>query len=165
MWWHQEEGPLRGQLYSDKGLRMEAPQWRCCCYSIAQSCPTLCHTMDCSMPGFPVLHYLPEFSQTHVVESVMPSNHPILCHPLLLQPSIFPASGSFILSWLFNGISALTRRGKGHPSFLSLLCEDTDRRQSGNGLCQGTKSASTLNLRLPTSRTTRIPIVQATGIW
>ena len=66
MWWHQEVGPLRGQLYSDEGLRMEAPQWGCYCYSIARSCPTLCNTMDCSMPGFPVLHYLPDFSQTHV---------------------------------------------------------------------------------------------------
>ena len=30
------------------------------------TCPTLCDPMDCSMPGFPVLHYLPEFVQTHV---------------------------------------------------------------------------------------------------
>ena len=34
--------------------------------SVAKLCPTLCNTMDCSMPGFPVLHYLPDFSQTHV---------------------------------------------------------------------------------------------------
>ena len=38
----------------------------CCCCSVAQSCPTLCDPMDCSMPGFPVLHYLLEFAQTHV---------------------------------------------------------------------------------------------------
>ena len=37
-----------------------------CCCSVAQSCPTLCDPMDCSMPGFPVVHYLPEFAQTHV---------------------------------------------------------------------------------------------------
>ena len=36
------------------------------------------------------------------IESVMPSNHLILCHPLLLLPSIFPASGSFPVSWLFT---------------------------------------------------------------
>ena len=87
--------------------------------------------MDCSVPGFPVLHYLPEFAYVHWVsavvvlsfshvrlfatpwtaahqvsllftisqsllrlmflESVMPSNHLILCHPLLLLPSIFPS--------------------------------------------------------------------------
>ena len=43
------------------------------------------------MPGFPVHHQLPELSQTHVYREVMPSNHLILCHPLLLLPSIFPS--------------------------------------------------------------------------
>ena len=37
-----------------------------CCYSIAQPCPILCTPMDCSMPGFPVLHCLLELAQTHV---------------------------------------------------------------------------------------------------
>ena len=40
--------------------------WDCCCCSVAQSCPTLCYCMDCSTPGFPVLHHLPEYAQTHV---------------------------------------------------------------------------------------------------
>ena len=137
------------------------------CCSIAQSCLILCNPMNCSMPGFPVLHHLPELVQTHVhwvsdaiqpsrplssssppafnfskhrgllkwvssshqfssvqslshvqlfaipwtaacqaslsftiswsllklmsIESVMLSNHFILCHPLLLLPSIFPS--------------------------------------------------------------------------
>ena len=47
--------------------------------------------MDCSTPGLPVHHQLPEFTQTHVIESVMPSNYLILCHSLLLLPSIFPS--------------------------------------------------------------------------
>ena len=47
--------------------------------SVTQSCPTLCDLMDCSMPGFPVLHHLPDLAQTHVLELVMPSNHLILC--------------------------------------------------------------------------------------
>ena len=38
----------------------------CCCCSVAKSCLTLCHPMDCSKPGFPVLHCLPEFAQPHV---------------------------------------------------------------------------------------------------
>ena len=59
--------------------------------SVAWSCPTLCDPMDCSTPGFPVHHQLPELAQTHVHESVMPSNHLILCHPLLLLPSVFPS--------------------------------------------------------------------------
>ena len=36
------------------------------CCSVAKSCPILCDLIDCSTPGFPVLHYLPEFAQTHV---------------------------------------------------------------------------------------------------
>ena len=36
------------------------------CCSVAKPCLTLCDPMDCSMPGFPVLHYLPEFAQIHV---------------------------------------------------------------------------------------------------
>ena len=47
--------------------------------------------MDCSTPGFPVLHQLTELAQTHVTKSVMPSNHLILCCPLLLLLSIFPS--------------------------------------------------------------------------
>ena len=74
------------------------PDKDCCCCLVAQSCLTLCDLMDCSTPGFPVLHHLPELAQTYVhwvsddelVRWVMPSTHLILCHPLLLLPSIFP---------------------------------------------------------------------------
>ena len=45
--------------------------------------------MDCSTPGFPVLHYLWSLHKLMSIESVMPSNHLILCCPLLLFPSIF----------------------------------------------------------------------------
>ena len=47
--------------------------------------------MDCSTPGFPVLHRLPELLKLMFIVSVMPSNHLILCRPLLLLPSIFPS--------------------------------------------------------------------------
>ena len=60
-----------------------------CCYSVAHLGPALCESMDCSMPGFPVLHCLLEFAQT--IESMMPSNYFILCCPLPLLPSIFPS--------------------------------------------------------------------------
>ena len=49
--------------------------------SVAQPCPALCDPMDCRTPGLPVHHQLREF--------VMPSNHLILCCPLLLLPSVF----------------------------------------------------------------------------
>ena len=60
--------------------------------SVTRSYPTLCNSMDCSTSGFPVLHQLPELAQTHVhwVHDCHPTNL-ILCHPLLLPPSIFPS--------------------------------------------------------------------------
>ena len=60
---------------------------------VLKSCLTLSNPWTaCSRPGFPVLHYLPEFAQSQLmsIESMMPSNHLGLCHPLLL-PSIFPS--------------------------------------------------------------------------
>ena len=59
--------------------------------SAAKSCLTLCNPMDCSTPGLSVPHCLLEFSKFMSIELVMPSNHLILCHPLLLLPSIFPS--------------------------------------------------------------------------
>ena len=59
--------------------------------SVAQSCPTLCDPMDCSTPGLSVHHQLLEFTKLMSIELVMPSNHLILCHPLLLLPSNFPS--------------------------------------------------------------------------
>ena len=47
--------------------------------------------MECSTPGFPVHHQLPELAQLMSIKLVMPFNHLILCRPLLLLPSIFPS--------------------------------------------------------------------------
>ena len=72
----------------------------CICCSVAQSCPRLCDLMDCNRPDFPVLHYLPEFSQTHV--------H--WCHPTMATwavsfsscPQSFPAWRPFPVNQLFT---------------------------------------------------------------
>ena len=56
--------------------------------SVTQSCRTLCNPMNCSMPGLPAHHQLPEFTQTHIHGVSEPSSHLILCHPLLLLPRI-----------------------------------------------------------------------------
>ena len=69
-----------------RGQRQLLGTVRCC-----SVCLTLWNTMDCSKPGSPVHHQLAELAQTHVMESVMPSNHLVLCHPLLLLHSIFPS--------------------------------------------------------------------------
>ena len=57
--------------------------------SVAQSCPTVCDPMNRSMPGLPIHHQLQSLPKLMSIESVMPSNHLILCRPLLLLPSIF----------------------------------------------------------------------------
>ena len=51
----------------------------CCCHSIAKLCLALCKPMDCSTPGFPVLHYLLEFVRTHVlwVRDAIQTPHPL----------------------------------------------------------------------------------------
>ena len=73
-----------------------------CCCSVSKSCLTLCDPMGCSKPSFQVHHQLLEFAETHVYQ-VMPSNHLIFCHPLLLLPSVFPSIGSFgSTSWLLQ---------------------------------------------------------------
>ena len=71
------------------------------CCLVAQSCLALCDPKSCSTPGFPVLHYLPEFAQTHVhwLEDAIQPSHP-------LSPSSPPVlnlsqSGSFPMNWLF----------------------------------------------------------------
>ena len=65
------------------------------CCSVTKLWPTFWDTMDCSMPGFPVHHYIPEFTQTHVhwVGDAIQPSHPVT--PFSSCPQSFPASGSF----------------------------------------------------------------------
>ena len=83
--------------------------------SVTQQCPALYDSMDCSTPGFPVHHQLPELTQTHVhwvVAAIQPS-HP-LSSPSPPAPQSFPASGSFPMSQFLTsggqsiGVSAST---------------------------------------------------------
>ena len=71
--------------------------------SVAQSCPTLCKTMDCSTPGFPVHHHLLELAQTHVhrVSDTIQPSHP-LSSPFSSCPQSFPASGFFQMNQFFE---------------------------------------------------------------
>ena len=63
--------------------------------SVTQSCPNLCDPMECAMPGPLFLTNSRSLLKLMSIESVMPSNHLILCHPLLLLPSIFPSIRTF----------------------------------------------------------------------
>ena len=59
--------------------------------SVSQSCPILHDPMNCSTPGLPVYHQLPEFTQTHVHQVSDATSHLIFCRPLLLLPQIPPS--------------------------------------------------------------------------
>ena len=59
--------------------------------SVAESCPTLCNPMDCSMPGSLSIANSWSLLKLMSIESMMPSSHIILCCPLRLLPSIFPS--------------------------------------------------------------------------
>ena len=81
--------------------------------SVAQSCQTICDPMNCSTPGLPVHHQLPEFTQTHVHQvgdAIQPSSSVV---PFSSCPQSLPASESFPMSQLFTwggqsiGVSAL----------------------------------------------------------
>ena len=80
----------------------------------AKSSLTLCHPMDCSTPGSPVLHYHPEFAQIHVhrVDDAIQPSHPLL--PSSFPFNLCPASESFPMNQLFTsggqstGVSAST---------------------------------------------------------
>ena len=78
---------------------------------VTQSCPTLCDPMDCSTPGFPVHHQLPELTQTHVhrVGDAIQFSHPL--SSLLLPPSVFPSIR------VFSNESALPIRWPKYWSF------------------------------------------------
>ena len=71
--------------------------------SVTQSCPALWSPMDCSMPAFPVFHYVLEFSQTHlhwIGEAIQPISSSVALFSS--YPQSFPASGYFSMSQLFT---------------------------------------------------------------
>ena len=75
--------------------------------SVAQSCPTLCNPMNCSMPGLPVHHHLPEFTQTqfHRVSDAIQPSHP-LSSPSSPAPN--PSQHQSLFQWVnsSHGVSA-----------------------------------------------------------
>ena len=90
------------QTYKILHLRSMPLQFR----SVAQSCLNLCNPMDCSTPGLPVHHQHLSLLKFMFIRSMMPSNHLILCCPLLLPTSTFPSirvfsneSSDFVIRW------------------------------------------------------------------
>ena len=79
----------------------------CFCCSVAKLCPTLWDPLDCHTPGFPVLHYLPEFTQTHdhwVSDPIQPSHILLPPSPLALnlsyhQERVFSSELTLHIRW------------------------------------------------------------------
>ena len=70
----------------------------CCCYLVSKLCPILCNPVDCSMPGFTVLHYLLDFAQTHVhqVSDAIQTFHPL---SPLSSPALNPSQHHGLFQW------------------------------------------------------------------
>ena len=114
--------------------------------SVAESCPTFCDSMDCSMPGFPVHHQVSSKSLLRLmsIESVMSFNSLFIGHPLLLPPSIFPSIRVFSNEsalhirwpkyWSFNFSISPSNDYSGLISFridwLDLLAVQSDSQES-----------------------------------
>ena len=92
----------------------------CCCCSVTQSCPILRDPMGCRRPGFPSCTISRSLFKLMSVESVMPSNYLILCHHLLLLPSIFPSIR------VFSNESALHIRWPEYWSFSFSISPSND---------------------------------------
>ena len=86
--------------------------------SVTQSCPTLCDPMECSMPGLPVHHQLPEFTQTHVhrVSDAIQPSHP-LSSPSSPAFNLFQHQGLFQWISSFHQVARVLKFQLQHQSF------------------------------------------------
>ena len=87
------------------------------CCLVAQSCLTLCDPMDCSTPGFLSITISWSLLKLMSTESVMPSNHLILCRPILSCLQSFPASGSFLCVSSSHQVAKVLEFQLQHQSF------------------------------------------------
>ena len=100
----------------------------CCCCSVAKSCQTLCNPMDCSTPGFPVLHYFPEFAQTHVhwVSDAIQPTHPLSppfppALSLFQHQGLFPSCGKSIWASALASVLLMNIQGSIPLEFTGLI--------------------------------------------
>ena len=101
--------------------------------SVTQLSPTLCDLMNCSTPGLPVHHQLPEFTQTHVhrVSDAIQPSHPLSSHspPALIPPSIrvFSNESTLLMRWpKYWSFSFSISPSKEHPGLISFRMDWLD---------------------------------------
>ena len=101
--------------------------------SVAQSCPTLCDPMNCSTPGLPVHHHLPEFTQTHihrVGDAIQPS-HPLSSPsppaPIPLSIRVFSNESTLRMRWpKYWSFSFSISPSNEHPGLISFRTDWLD---------------------------------------
>ena len=105
----------------------------CCCCLVAQLCPTHCDPMNRSMPGLPVHHQLPEFTQTHVYQVGDAIQHLILCCPLFLLPPtlpsirVFSSESTLYVRWpKYWSFSLSISPSREHPGLISFRMDWLD---------------------------------------
>ena len=98
------QGGVRHSVLQGIWWDRSSDSWMFCSFSsVAQSFPNLCNHVDCSMPGFPIHHQLPELTQTYihwVGDGIQP------CHPILSPSSAFNLSqhkGLFLCQFFASG--------------------------------------------------------------
>ena len=112
--WVWSESPIAAYIWILCLYQFIYYVFKCCCYcsSVLKSCLFLCDPVDCSMQGFPFLHYHPEFVQTHihwVNDGIQPSHPQLSCMPSVFS-SIMVFSSELVLCikwpkyWSFNFI-------------------------------------------------------------
>ena len=107
-------------------------QYNCCC-SVTRLCPALCNSMDCSTPGFSVLHYPPEFAQVHVhwdCDTIQPSHLLSLSSAFAFNlPSIrvFSNESALRIRWpKYWSFSLRIRPSSEHPGLISFRMDWLD---------------------------------------
>ena len=88
---HEFECSLAGYLWLRLSHKATQKTPCVCCCSVAQSCPTLCDPWTAARQASLSITNSRSSPKLMSTESVMPSNHLSLCHPLLLLPSLFPS--------------------------------------------------------------------------
>ena len=112
----------RKNIYIERVMWLYSVQFS----SVTQSCPTLCDPENCSMPGLPVHHQLPEFTQTHVhqvSDAIQPSHPPLAPSP----PALNLSQHQGLFKWVISShqVAKILELQLQHQSFQRIFRNDS----------------------------------------